>query len=124
MFKKAQIRKDIDLLVEEKLYAHVAMELKAGDIRQGLWTKATAKADTSSEADVRRKYIELRVEFLRAEGRLQKQFVDEVLAATDELEDFEEEEETEEGSFRHTLIGLIIVILIVFMIYGMVASSG
>ena len=86
IFKKQRIRKDIDLIIEEKFYEHVANEIAAGEIRQGLWAKATAEADTSSEADIHKKYLKLRVEHLLAEGRLHEQFLEEVLEAEDEEE--------------------------------------
>jgi hypothetical protein len=89
IFKKQRTRKDIDLITEEKLYEYVANEIAAGEIRQGLWAKATAEADTSSEADIHKKYLKLRVEYLRAEGRLHEQFLTEATAAVDELESSE-----------------------------------
>jgi len=86
MFKKLQTRKDIDLLIEEKFYEYVSKEMEAGNIRQGLWAKATAQADSATEADIRKKYIGLRVEFLRAEGRLYARFLEELNAASSETQ--------------------------------------
>jgi hypothetical protein len=44
----------------------------------------------TSEADINKKYIELRVEYLRAEGRLYEQFLEEVTAATDTDDQYQE----------------------------------
>lgn len=83
MFKKFQNRQDINLLAEEKLYEYVAKEMEVGEIRQGLWAKATAQASSAHDADIRRKYIELRVEYLQAEGRLTQQFLEEIETASE-----------------------------------------
>jgi hypothetical protein len=64
--------------------AHVGNEVEAGNIRPGIWTKATSLASSSNEEDIKREYIRLRVELLRAEGRLFQQFIKDVSEAADE----------------------------------------
>jgi hypothetical protein len=82
MFKKLQIRKDLNLLLEEKLYEYAAQEMDAGRIRKGLWAKASSEAISASEADIRRTYLKLRVDSLKAEGRIVDQFMEQIEAAT------------------------------------------
>ena len=80
IFRTHRRNKDLELIIEEKFYEYVAQEIEVGNIRQGLWAKATSEADTSSEPDIKKKYIKLRVEFLKAEGRLYEQLLKELLA--------------------------------------------
>jgi len=81
---KNQARKDVDLLAEEKLYEYVGKEMEAGEIRSGLWTKATSTATSSKNEDIRREYIRLRVKHLNAEGRLFNQLLSEVSESINE----------------------------------------
>lgn len=94
LFKKIRKRQDRALFAEEKLYEYVAKEIAAGEIRQGLWAKAESQAVTSSDADVKRKYIELRVELLGAEGRLQELFLEEDRAAVNAISKVDSSEST------------------------------
>jgi hypothetical protein len=133
MFKKLQARKDLNLLVEEKLYEHVANEMEAGDIRQGLWAKASVQSSSAHEADIRRKYIELRVEYLQAEGRLTKQFLEELkAAAVDEVVPESERTETQNASEDEVdetglsfIVGAVIMFLIViFILMSLTEMTG
>ena len=81
LLTRNQVRKDAELLAEEKLYEYVGNEIESGEIRPGLWTKATSTATSSDEKDIKREYIRLRVEHLRAEGRFFEQFLEEASEA-------------------------------------------
>ena len=61
---QAKIFKAIANAEEEALYAQAASEVADGDIRAGLWAKATAGAD-GDERKVQARYIGLRVEQLQ-----------------------------------------------------------
>lgn len=50
---KKQVQKDAELLAEEKLYEYVGKEIEAGNIRSGLWTKATSIATSSDHEDIK-----------------------------------------------------------------------
>jgi hypothetical protein len=76
-----QVRKDKELFVEEKIYEHVSNEIESGEIRPGLWTKASTTAASSNPEDIKREYARLRVEQLYAEGRLFNQLLKETSGA-------------------------------------------
>jgi hypothetical protein len=70
--KKASTRKLTDSEAEERLYEFVRQELESGEIRNGLWTKAEATANSIEKAAIRARYIQLRFEQLEAQGQLQR----------------------------------------------------
>ena len=109
-----QASRDVELLIEEKLYEYVQREMENDDIRPGLWTKANATINTSDIDAVNRKYIQLRVEMLRAEGRLFNRFLEEV---TDEMEEEEERQPKKKSFFDGcgTLILLSVIGYIIFL---------
>lgn len=61
---QAKISKALANAEEEALYAQAASEVAEGDIRPGLWAKATAAVD-GDEKKARARYISLRVEQLQ-----------------------------------------------------------
>ena len=84
--KGKQARKDAKVLAEEKLYEHIGNEIESGEIRSGLWVKATSIATSSDPEDINREYIRLRVEHLQAEGRLYQQLLEEASEAVQKVE--------------------------------------
>jgi hypothetical protein len=67
---------------DEHLYDSVREEIESGEIRSGLWTKAEATANSTENAAVRAKYIQLRFEQLEAQGKQNK--IEDVDSASEE----------------------------------------
>jgi hypothetical protein len=76
LFKKAKslpqnfaARKVANSEAEEGLYDFIRQQIESGEIRSGLWTKAEATANSTENAAIRAKYIQLRFEQLEAQGQ-------------------------------------------------------
>ena len=67
--KKGSVRKISDIEAEEHLYEIVEQEIKQGEIRRGLWTKAEAQSNSTDSAAIRAKYIQYRFGQLEAQGQ-------------------------------------------------------
>jgi hypothetical protein len=80
--KKTSTRKMVNAEAEERLYDSVRQEYESGEIRSGLWTKAEATANSTENAAIRAKYIQLRFEQLEAQSQ-HNQIVSEKSVATD-----------------------------------------
>ena len=77
-------RKVAVLKAEERLYEFIRDELESGAVSRGIWTKAEISAKSLDEPEIRKKYIQLRYEQLRAEEKLFQQLVDDILRAAEE----------------------------------------
>lgn len=73
-FSQAKISRAVANAEEEVLYAQAASEVAEGDIRPGLWAKATAASD-GDEQKARARYIGLRVEQLQIQLSAAKEIV-------------------------------------------------
>lgn len=74
-------RKVANSEAEECRYEFIRQEIESGEIRSGLWTKAEATANSTENAAIRAKYIQLRFEQLEAQGQ-HNQIADEVSVST------------------------------------------
>ncbi len=76
MFKKFKAGLSAQRLIDEQLYAQVAEELSEGNVKAGLWTKATADAD-GNENKIKALYIKYRVQSMQDEAKILEALVDE-----------------------------------------------
>ena len=53
---------------EDKIYSQINREIKNGDIKTTLWTKAEALTDGGNEQQVKSKYVKLRFEQIKEDG--------------------------------------------------------
>ena len=51
-----------------KIYSQINQEIKNGDIKTTLWTKAEALTDGGNEQQVKSKYVKLRFEQIKEDG--------------------------------------------------------
>ena len=53
---------------EDRIYSQINQEIKNGDIKTTLWTKAEALTDGGNEQQVKSKYVKLRFEQIKEDG--------------------------------------------------------
>ena len=87
LFKRFRKNSALNRQYEEKLYAYVSQEIKAGYFREGLWTKAKVIAKGNTEK-IEAEYINLRVQSIKDEYVVIEDFLNEI-----EKIDFKNEQE-------------------------------
>lgn len=63
MFESFKAKRSVERIIDEQFYEKVAYEMEAGQIKVGLWAKATANAE-GNEAKIKSLYIQYRVQAL------------------------------------------------------------
>ncbi len=102
-------------LEEEKLYEFVINELKSGERREGLWTKAMVQA-SGDEKQIEKDYIKLRVQSLIDE----KERTDKEVREIEEKKKLQERLDRKNTSFRKVIrfFGWILLIFILYIFWG------
>jgi hypothetical protein len=77
MFQKFKTKIAAQRIIDEQLYAYVYDEMESGDIRRGIWAKATADAE-GAQGKVEALYIKYRVQSIKDEANVLERILNEI----------------------------------------------